>query len=86
MRITAQDFVVRSRIVEGPGFECFVDLVVESSMNPWDFAALIPIIEAAGGRVTSWNGGEIGGSGQILAVGDPALHDAALEILAPVAG
>jgi myo-inositol-1(or 4)-monophosphatase len=63
----------------------FVDLVVESSMNPWDFAALIPIVEGAGGRVTSWNGGEIGDSGQILAVGDPALQDAALDILSGAA-
>lgn len=62
----------------------FVDLVVESSMNPWDYHALIPLVEGAGGRITSWNGGDIGDDGRVLAVGDPALHDAALEILASV--
>ena len=63
----------------------FVDLVVEASMNPWDIAALIPIVEGAGGIVTSWNGGPVGADGQVLAVGDRRLHAPALEILAPAA-
>ena len=63
-----------------------VDLVVEASMNIWDIAALIPLVEGAGGRVTSWSGGPVGTDGRVLAVGDPALHPAALEILAPAAG
>ena len=60
----------------------FIDLVVEASMNLWDIAALIPIIEGAGGLVTAWDGGPIGTDGRVLAVGDPRLHAAALEILA----
>ena len=63
----------------------FIDLVVEASMNIWDIAALIPIIEGAGGRVTSWDGGPVGPDGRVLAVGDPRLHAAALEVLAPAA-
>jgi len=64
----------------------FVDLVVEASMNLWDIAALIPIIEGAGGLVTAWDGGPIGADGRVLAVGDRRLHAPALEILAPAAG
>ena len=60
----------------------FIDLVVEASMNIWDYAALIPIIEGAGGLVTAWDGGPVGADGRVLAVGDPRLQPAALEILA----
>ncbi len=34
----------------------FVDAVVESGLKPYDFCALIPIIEGAGGIVTDWQG------------------------------
>ena len=34
----------------------FVDLVVEAGLKPYDIVALIPIIERAGGRVTTWDG------------------------------
>ena len=60
----------------------FVDIIAEASMNPWDIAALIPIVEGAGGLVTSWNGEEIGIDGRVLAVGDPHLHEAVVEALA----
>ena len=63
----------------------FIDLVVEASMNIWDYAALIPIIEGAGGRVTAWDGGPVGADGRVLAVGDPRMQKAALEILAQAA-
>lgn len=33
-----------------------VDAVVEPILFPWDVAAVIPVIEEAGGRVTGWNG------------------------------
>ena len=62
-----------------------VDLVVEASMHPWDYAALIPIVEGAGGLVTSWDGGPVSTDGRVLAVGDRRLHAAALEILHPAA-
>ncbi len=34
----------------------FVDLVVEAGLKPYDIVALIPIIERAGGRITTWDG------------------------------
>ena len=58
-----------------------VDLVVESGLKPYDIVALIPIIEGAGGVVTTWEGGPAANGGRIVAAGDPALHRIALEIL-----
>ena len=47
-----------------------------------DIVALIPIIERAGGVVTSWTGGSAIRGGDIVAAGDPRLHEAALKELA----
>ena len=37
----------------------FADLVVEASLQPYDFMALVPVIEGAGGRITDWQGGAL---------------------------
>lgn len=62
-----------------------VDLVVESGLKPYDIQALVPIIEAAGGMVTNWNGGPAYDGGQVIAAGDARTHAAALAILAGAA-
>jgi len=58
------------------------DVVIEAGLNPYDIVALIPVIEGAGGRVTTWDGGSAERGGRIVATGDPRLHDEVLEILA----
>ena len=58
-----------------------IDLVAESSLKVWDWSALVPVIEAAGGRVTDWQGGPPNNNGQILAVGDAGLTEPALSSL-----
>lgn len=58
-----------------------VDLVIESGLNAYDIAALIPIIEGAGGMVTTWDGGNAIDGGSIVASGDPSLHEAVLKLL-----
>ncbi|MEP9389798.1 histidinol-phosphatase [Mesorhizobium sp. KR9-304] len=58
-----------------------VDLVVEVGLQPYDIVALIPIIEAAGGMVTEWNGGRAEDGGGIIAAATPELHAAAMEVL-----
>ncbi|PPC99089.1 MAG: histidinol-phosphatase [Hyphomicrobium sp.] len=60
----------------------YVDLIVESGLKPYDIVALIPIIERAGGRITTWDGKPAIDGGNIVASGDPRLHDAALELIA----
>jgi myo-inositol-1(or 4)-monophosphatase len=52
----------------------FIDLVIESGLKPWDVQALIPIVENAGGKITSWSGGSANEGGQVIACGDPRLH------------
>ncbi|PWV65647.1 histidinol-phosphatase [Plasticicumulans acidivorans] len=61
-----------------------IDLIVESGLKPYDVQALIPIIEAAGGRMSGWKGESGAHGGRIVAAGDPLLHAAALEVLAEV--
>lgn len=54
-----------------------VDLVVETTLKPWDWAALVPVVEGAGGRMTDWRGRPLAlgtaAAGDVIAVGDPAL-------------
>jgi histidinol phosphatase-like enzyme (inositol monophosphatase family) len=51
-----------------------VDVVIENGLQAYDVQALIPIVEAAGGRMTSWSGGPCDQGGPVLACGDAALH------------
>lgn len=59
----------------------FVDLVVEAGLKSYDIVALIPIVERAGGRVTTWDGRPATEGGRILASGDAKLHAKALKLL-----
>jgi histidinol phosphatase-like enzyme (inositol monophosphatase family) len=60
-----------------------IDVIVECDLKPWDWAALLPVIEGAGGRLTDWKGKppRSDGDGRIIAVGDPALLPAVIAIL-----
>jgi histidinol phosphatase-like enzyme (inositol monophosphatase family) len=59
-----------------------MDLVAETSLKVWDWSALMPVVEGAGGRVTDWLGGAPSeADGRILAVGDARLTDQALVAL-----
>jgi len=62
----------------------FVDLVVEAGLKPYDYAALVPVIQGAGGIVTDWLGGDltVASDGRVCAAGDAALHAKALAVLA----
>ncbi|WP_315706561.1 MULTISPECIES: histidinol-phosphatase [unclassified Bradyrhizobium] len=59
-----------------------LDLVIETELKPYDIAALIPIINGAGGIVTNWDGGPAQTGGRIIAAGDKRVHEAALKMLA----
>ena len=54
----------------------FIDIVIESSLQPYDVQALIPIVEAAGGIITDWSGKGCDNGGNVVACGDHALHGA----------
>ena len=55
-----------------------VDLILEDDLKPFDFAALSPIIEGAGGFIRDWQGNPLtlASKGQVIALGDPALWNA----------
>ncbi|PHP67223.1 histidinol-phosphatase [Zhengella mangrovi] len=57
------------------------DFACECGLKPYDIVGLIPIIEQAGGIVTRWDGGPAETGGDILASGNPALHEQALALL-----
>ena len=58
-----------------------IDLIVETGLAPYDIAPLIPLIEAAGGIITSWEGDSAAAGGKIIAAGSQELHKKALEVL-----
>ncbi|MGD9501987.1 MAG: histidinol-phosphatase [Methyloceanibacter sp.] len=58
-----------------------IDLVAESGLQSFDIVPLIPIVERAGGVVTTWDGGDPRSGGSILAAGDKRLHEAAVKML-----
>ena len=62
----------------------FIDLVVEASLKPYDYCAIVPVVEGAGGAMTDWQGQPLGlaSDGRVVAAGDRALHKAALALLA----
>lgn len=61
-----------------------VDLVVEAGLKPHDVHALVPIVEAAGGVATAWDGSPGHEGGRLLAAGSADLHRAAMDLLAGV--
>ena len=62
----------------------FTDLVCEASLKPYDYCALVPVVNGAGGKITDWQGDAltIASGPRVLAAGDTGLHAQALAVLA----
>jgi myo-inositol-1(or 4)-monophosphatase len=60
-----------------------IDLVIESGLHAYDVQAVTPMIEAAGGVITTWTGESPDEGGRIVAAGDPQLHEQILRLLPP---
>jgi len=60
-----------------------IDVIAERDLKIWDWTALLPVIEGAGGQMTDWQGNPLteSSAGDVLAVGDPALLPAAIAHL-----
>lgn len=56
------------------------DLIVDPRLSIWDLAALIPILEEAGGRITDFEG-QRGLQGKSALAANPALQEEALDLL-----
>ncbi len=46
-----------------------------SGVKAYDIAPLIPIVEGAGGVVTTWSGGDAAAGGDVIASGDARVHE-----------
>ncbi|MDX2272875.1 MAG: histidinol-phosphatase [Cyanobacteriota bacterium] len=59
-----------------------LDVILERSLALYDFAALIPVIEGAGGVITDWQGSPLhqGSPGEVLATANPQLHQQVLQL------
>jgi myo-inositol-1(or 4)-monophosphatase len=52
----------------------WADVMLDPIMNPWDIAALIPVIRGAGGVITDWRGQDPVDSDSTVAAATPELH------------
>ena len=85
--------VARRRIVYGG--DCYnygliasahIDLVVEAGLKLHDFAALVPVVEGAGGTMCDWTGEPLNAdsAGNVIALGDPARLEDVIEALGSI--
>lgn len=61
-----------------------LDIVAEAGLKLHDYAALVPVVEGAGGVMSDWHGEPLhaGSDGTVLALGDPARLEDVIEVLA----
>ncbi|MFM9977483.1 MAG: histidinol-phosphatase [Sphingomonadaceae bacterium] len=61
----------------------YIDLVVEAGLKLHDFAALVPVVEGAGGMICDWAGEPLNADshGDVIALGDPARLEEVVAIL-----
>ena len=60
-----------------------IDLVIEAGLKLHDYAALVPVVEGAGGMMADWQGNPLdaGSDGTVIALGDPARLEDVLEAM-----
>ena len=83
------DGAVRSIVLGGDcyNYGCvasgWLDLVVEAGLKLHDFAALVPVVEGAGGRMCDWQGDPLTADsiGEVIAAGDPARIEEIIDLL-----
>ena len=79
MQFPCADALSYSHLAEGK-----VDVVIQCANKKWDIHPLIPIIEAAGGKVSTWNNKNAVNAGNILSTTNDAVHNKLVKILKPV--
>ncbi|NNE48834.1 MAG: histidinol-phosphatase [Altererythrobacter sp.] len=63
-----------------------LDIVIESGLNLYDYAALVPVVEGAGGQMSDWQGNPLDADsategGSVIALGEPARLEDVLEAM-----
>ena len=79
MQFPCADALSYSHFAEGK-----LDIVIQCGNKIWDIHALIPIIRAAGGIVTTWKNDDAKKAGNIICSANKSLHKKMLKILKPV--
>lgn len=61
----------------------YMDLCIEASLSSYDFAALVPVVQGAGGIICDWDGNPLTlkSDGRVMALGDPKLKDDVIALL-----
>lgn len=57
------------------------DLMLDPTLAYWDVAAIVPVIEGAGGRVSSWTGDDPLATPSLIATAGGPLHDEVVRLL-----
>jgi len=62
----------------------WLDLVVEAGLGVYDYLALVPVVEGAGGIMSDWQGKplSLASDGRVIAAGDRRCHAETLALLA----
>ena len=79
MQFPCADALSYSHFAEGK-----LDVVIQCGNKIWDIHPLIPIIQAAGGIVSTWKNDEPKKAGNIICSSNKTLHNKMLKILRPV--
>ena len=79
MQFPCADALSYSHFTEGK-----LDIVIQCGNKIWDIHPLIPIIEAAGGIVSTWRNDDAKNAGNIICSANKSLHNKMLKILKPV--
>lgn len=61
----------------------YLDMTIEASLSPYDFAALVPVVEGAGGIICDYEGNSLTlkSDGKVIALSDKSLLPQVLEKL-----
>ena len=73
------DALSYSHLAEGK-----IDIVLQCANKIWDIHPLIPIIEAAGGKVSTWTGDEAKNGGNIIVANNEKNKKQMIKLLKPV--
>ncbi len=79
MQFPCTDALSYSHLAEGK-----IDVVFQAVNKIWDINPLIPIIKAAGGRVTTWMNKDASKGGNILVTTNKQTHDKFIKFLKPI--
>ena len=79
MQFPCVDALSYSHFTEGK-----LDAVLQCSNKIWDIHPLIPIIEAAGGIITTWKNQNAVKAGNILVSANKSIHNKIIKLLKPV--